>query len=104
MRELFKRYSQLSDEILWVSHDFWPYMEYYGVTLTSAASTNVDAGLTIQTEGVATDTTDYPATSNNVWSAQVTATVPGVYTFRLRGTFSDGTRQVFEFEITILDG
>lgn len=100
----FKSYDQITDSKLWISHDFWPYMNYYGVTLVSAAAYAVDSGLTVSDEGTALDTTTYPAAdSTNLWSALLTSATAGVYTFRLRGTFSDGSIQVFEFEITVYD-
>lgn len=92
-RTIFRRYQQHTDEILPVSVDTTPYLDYSGATLTTAAAANIDSGLSIS--GQAQTTTG--------WSCNVSATAAAVYSFELWLTYSDGTRQVLEFQIDVVN-
>jgi hypothetical protein len=92
-RGVFRRYEQLTDEIVPVSHDTTPYLDARGVTLTTAAATDVDSGLSLTSE----------AQSTAGWSALVSAEWAGTYTFRLQLDYSDGSRQILEFQIAVVD-
>jgi hypothetical protein len=89
----FRRYRRHTNAILPVSYDASTYIDANDVTLTTAASANVDAGLTLTGE---TQT----ATS---WSALVTATHIGEYSFELWLTYSDGSRQVLSYVIEVVN-
>lgn len=92
-RSVFKRYRQHTDEILPISHDASPYIDALTVTLTTAASANVDSGLSVTSE----------ATTSTGWSCFVSATAAAVYSFELWLTYSDGSRQVLEFQIDVVN-
>jgi hypothetical protein len=89
----FRRYRRHTNAILPVSYDASTYIDANDVTLTTAASANVDAGLTLTGE---TQT----ATG---WSALVTATHAGEYSFELWLTYSDGSRQVLSYVIDVVN-
>jgi hypothetical protein len=89
----FRRYRQHTNEILPVSHDVLTYLDVNNVTLTTAASANCDSGLTISNE----------AQTTAGWSCLVTAASVGDYSFELWLTYSDGSRQVLEFVIDVVD-
>lgn len=92
-RSVFRRYQQHTNEILPISIDVSPYLEYSGATLTTAASANADSGLSITSE----------AQTTTGWSCLVSAAYEGNYSFELWLTYSDGTRQVLEFKIDVVD-
>jgi len=92
-RNVFRRYRQHTDAILPVSHDVTDYLDQAGVTLTTAAATNIDTGLTVSGE----------AQTTAGWSANVSSTRPALYSFELWLTYSDGTREVLEFWIDVVD-
>ena len=92
-RNIFRRYQQHTDEVLPISHDTTPYLDALGVTLTTAASANADPGLSITSE----------AQTTAGWSCFVSATNPGVYSFELWLTYSDGSRQVLEFQVDVVN-
>lgn len=92
-RNVFRRYRQHVNEILPISHDTTPYLEANTVTLTTAAATNVDAGLSITSA----------AQTTAGWSAMLSATQAGTYSFELWLTYSDGSRQVLEFWIDVVN-
>lgn len=92
-RAVFRRYEQHVNEILPISVDASPYIDRWGVTLTTAASANVDSSLSVSSE----------ATTTTGWSCLVSASTVGTYSFELWLTYSDGTRQVLEFKIDATD-
>lgn len=92
-RTIFRRYQQHTNEILPVSVDTTPYLDFSGATLTTAAAANVDSGLSLSSQ----------AQTTAGWSCNVSASYPAVYSFELWLTYSDGTRQVLEFQIDVVD-
>lgn len=92
-RAVFRRYRQHTDEILPISHDVTDYLAQAGVTLTTAAAANIDSGLTISSQ----------AQTTAGWSALVSSTNAALYSFELWLTYSDGSRQVLEFWIDVVD-
>ena len=92
-RGVFRRYEQHTDEILAISHDTQPYLDFTGTTLTTAAASNVDTGLNITAQ----------AQTTAGWSCNANATAIGSYAFELRLTYSNGTRQVLEFQIDVVN-
>lgn len=92
-RSIFRRYRQHTDEILPITHDTTPYLDANSVTLTTAVAANVDSGLSLTSQ----------AQSTAGWSVLVSATNAGTYTFELWLTYSDGSRQVLEFWLDVVD-
>lgn len=93
-RKVFRRYEQLTNEIQPVSVDATPYIDANSVTLTTAAATDVDSGLSLTSE----------AQSTYGWSALVSAESCGTYTFRLQLDYSNSSRQILEFQIAVVNG
>ena len=87
------QYEQHKGSNLPVSHDFGPFATQHSTTLTDAAAQNATSGLTITDE----------AASSGLWSARLAATVVGNYTYELKGTFADGSEQVLEFLLCVVD-
>ncbi len=89
----FRRYRRHTNAILPVRHSVQTYLDANGVTLTTAAAANIDDGLTLSSE---TQTTAG-------WSAFVTSANVGEYSFELWLTYSDGSREVLEYVIDIVN-
>ena len=92
-RAVFRRYRQHTDEIVPISHDVQAYLDYSSSTLTTAAAANIDTGLTVGSE----------VQTSEGWSALISATDPALYSFELWLTFSNGSRQVLEFWIDVVN-
>ena len=69
------------------------YQDATGATLSSVATDDVDSGLTIAA----------PTTSDPLWTARLTASIAGKYTFCLVITYSNGETQRLEFLIRVVN-
>jgi len=92
-RSVFRRDRQHTDAILPISHDVTDYLDQSGLTLTTAAAANIDTGLTISSQ----------AQTTAGWSALVSSTDAALYSFELWLTYSDGSREVLEFWIDVVN-
>lgn len=89
----FRRYRRHTNAILPVTHSVQTYLDANNVTLTTAAATHVDDGLTLTGE----------TQTASGWTAFVTATEVGEYSFELWLTYSDGSREVLGYVIDIVN-
>ena len=62
-------------------------------TVSTVTQQNVDNGLTIAS----------PSLADPLWTAKISSTVAGRYTFQLLVAFSDGAKQCLEFCVNITD-
>lgn len=90
---VFRRYRQHTDAILPISHEVTDYLDAAGVTLTTAVAANIDQGLSVTAQ----------AQTTSGWSAMLSATQAKTYTFELWLTFSDGSRDVLEFWLDVVN-
>lgn len=92
-RPYVKRWTARKGTTFNVSHSFAPYVAEHSTTLTTAATEEVDSGIAIQDEAVA----------SNLWSGQVVCSQVGNFTYVLKGTFADGSIDPLEFLVSVYD-
>lgn len=89
----FRRYRRHTNAILPVAYDATTYIDANNVTLTTAAAAHVEDGLSLTGE----------TQSASGWTALVSATEVGEYSFQLWLTYSDGSRQVLSYVIDVVN-